>query len=124
MPSFNSTREFRQMATKEDYEALKSAYFGHKSSEWGNLSDTYGFSRSSALNLLREANLIDERKPRPIKQEIPLPLRSGSLKTKLRPTHISDDTWNKLQKLYSKYGHLNEKYVLDAILNEAIEKYL
>ena len=147
MSKFDRTDDFRSSATEKDYQDLLEAYTGLKSTEWGTLSDTYGFSRSSALNLLREKNLIDRRRMKQsvesenrtqqsvssqrsvssrkrTQQSVELMVQPKTLKTKLRPTRMTDQTWNKLNSVLTKYSYINRENVLDALLNEVLDKYL
>lgn len=131
MAKFDSVADFRSKATQQDYEALKTSYTGRKSTEWDSLSDVYGFSRSSALKLLREKNLIGPgdlkrtvSSKKKTKQSVELNVQHKSLKTKLRPMRMTDETWNKLQQLLDKYGYISRDNVLDALLNEVLDKYL
>lgn len=131
MAKFDSVADFRSKATQQDYEALKTSYTGRKSTEWDSLSDVYGFSRSSALKLLREKNLIGPgdlkrtvSSKKKTKQSVELDVQHKSLKTKLRPMRMTDETWNKLQQLLDKYGYISRDNVLDALLNEVLDKYL
>ena len=130
MAKFDSVADFRSKSTQQDLEDLKKAYTGLKSTEWDNLSDTYGFSRSSALKLLREADLIGPgdlkrtvSSKKKTKQSVELNVKRKPLKTKLRPTRMTDETWNKLQLILDKYGYMNRDNVMDAILNEVLDKY-
>lgn len=131
MAKFDRTDDFREKATEQDYEALKRSYTGLKSTEWGSLADEYGFSRSSALKLLREKNLIGpgdlKRTVSPkkkTKESVELNVQHKSLKTKLRPMRMTDETWNKLQLIMDKYGYISRDNVLDSLLNEVLDKYL
>lgn len=146
MSKFDRTDDFRTKATERDYQDLLESYTTLKSTEWGTLSDTYGFSRSSALNLLREKNLIDRRRTQQIvesengtqqsvssqrsvsskkktKQSVELMVQPKSLKTKLRPTRMTDETWRKLNSVLNKYSYINRENVLDSLLNEILDKY-
>lgn len=147
MAKFDRTDDFRSSATEKDYQDLLESYTGLKSTEWGTLAHIYGFSRSSALNLLREKNLIDRRRmkqsvesengtqqsvssqrtvssKKKTQQSVELMVQPKSLKTKLRPTRMTDETWNKLNSVLSKYSYINRENVLDALLNEVLDKYL
>lgn len=126
MAKFDTTKEFREKATQEDYEALKSAYTGTKSTEWEKHSDTYGFSRSSAINLLKEKAMIQHSvgTKKKGKQNVEMPVRKEKLAVKQRTVYMADDTWEMLQLLYAKFDYLNKANVLDGVLHEAFEKYL
>lgn len=126
MAKFDTTKDFREKATQEDYEALKSAYTGTKSTEWEKHSDTYGFSRSSAINLLKEKAMIQHSvdKKKKTKQSVDLYVRKEKLNVKQRTVYMADDTWEMLQLLYAKFDYLNKANVLDGVLHEAFEKYL
>ena len=131
MAKFDSVADFRSKATQQDYESLKTSYTGRKSTEWGSLADEYGFSRSSALKLLREANLIGPgdlkrtvSSKKITKKSVELNVQHKSLKTKLRPMRMTDETWNKMQQILDKYGYISRDNVLDALLNEVLDKYL
>lgn len=146
MSKFDRTDDFRTTATQQDYQDLLEVYTTLKSTEWGTLSDTYGFSRSSALNLLREKNLIDRRRMKQsvesengtqqsvssqrsvssrkrTQQSVELMVQPKTLKTKLRPTRMTDETWNKLNSVLTKYSYINRENVLDSLLNEILDKY-
>ena len=114
MARFKTPREFEKVATKEDFEALKSAYTSTRSDEWNKHADTYGFSRSSALRVLRDANMIDnKRKHKTAEPEAAqgLKFRDIKLKTAQRTFYIADDTWERLHQLYDAYPSRNNTYI-------------
>ena len=131
MARFKTPREFRELATPEEFEALKLAYLGARTNEWDKYADTYGFSRSSALRLLRDANLIKDKQNVAAKEkskrkvdDSKLKFRDIKLQTTQRTLYIADDTWERLQLLYDEYPSQNKTNIVDAILTEMLDKYL
>lgn len=126
MAKFKTPREFEKIATSEDYEALKMAYMGTRSDEWHKHTETYGFSRSSAFRVLRDANMIDSKRKTKTETESEqgLKFRDFKLKTSQRTFYIADDTWERLHQLYDLYPSRNNTYIIDAMLNAILDKYL
>lgn len=121
MAKFNNPKEFRNKATQADYENLLNIYLSAKSADWEKYSEEYGFSRSSALALLREKGMLEDTKTTDVER---LQFREMKLDTKQRTVYVADDTWEKLQALYDVYPSRSKNYVLDAIIQDACDRYM
>lgn len=113
---FTKTQEFRQKATAEDYENLLTYYLKARSSEWKEEECPYGFSRSSATNLLNEKGLLEEGN-----DNTKLDLKFHPLVTKQHTIYVTDEVWNRLNTIYEGYECVDKKNVLDAFLRKCLD---
>ena len=67
---FDKTKDFRERATKKDCQELLEYYKTTPTKDWEFEECPYGFSRSSAVNLLREKGFLEEREAEVPKLEI------------------------------------------------------
>ena len=115
---FDKTKDFRERATKKECQELLEYFKNTPSKEWEEESCPYGFSRSSAINLLREKGFLEEREV-----EVPkLDIHFGKLQVKQRTFYITDEVWERLQHVYEGYESVDKKKVLDASSRKALEE--
>ena len=79
----------------------------------------YQFSSTTALNLLKEKGLKGDG----FGQEKELVVLNIKKDFKRRSVGIADDIWNRLQSFYKNNPSRDSRYVLDALLDEALKKY-
>lgn len=114
---FDKTKDFRERATKKDCQELLEYFKNTPSKEWEEESCPYGFSRSSAINLLREKGFLEEREV-----EVPkLDICFGKLQVKQHTIYVTDEVWERMQHIYKDYECVDKKNVLDAFLRKALD---
>ena len=115
---FEKPKDFREKATEKDVRCLLEYYKGMPSKYWEEDDCPYGFSRSSAVNLLRERGLLDPVE----KDKEELNISFKKLETKQRTLYITDNVWERLQNIFDDYESVDKKNVLDAFLKKALEQ--
>lgn len=113
---FIKPAQFRASATDQDYADLLEYLTSQDSKVWDEESCPYGFSRASARNLLKEKGLIKDQDP-----EIKLQVDPDNINAKQYTIYCRPETWERIQKVYSGYGAMNKKNVMDAFLNFALD---
>ena len=120
---FTSADDFRENAKDEDYRRLRDFYnAGTKqfpTKENPKPDCKYQFSSTTALNLLKEKGLKGDV----FGQEKELVVLNIKKDFKRRSVGIADDIWNRLQSFYKNNPSRDSRYVLDALLDEALKKY-
>lgn len=133
---FVSIEDFRENATEEDCQELynmvrtsgSSRMF--KSEKNPSPDHRFQFSYSSAkkeADKWHESRKQDTAQPAPAKEEpttAVVPKFDDERKTfAKRSVMVTDDHWNRLQKIFDKHASRSKHYVLHALLEEIISKY-
>ena len=116
---FTKTQEFRELATDKDYDELKKYYLKTKSEDWKNNDCPYGFSRSSAFNLLTEKGLLQNTYRQAYTDT--LDINQNKLQTTQHTIYVTDDVWERLNCIYKNHAAIDKKNVLDAFLRKALD---
>ena len=124
---FSSTNDFRANATDKDCETLYQYYFKEPAAAWKQEDCPYGFSKSSAKNLLIERGLmgtIECNDSKAVKRELPILTKSrNKQKFKQRSISLSDSTYQALLKAYDDYDLLPNGLVAESIMYAALAQY-
>lgn len=114
---FNNVKEFRAKATDEDYLALYDYYLIAKSDDWTGVDCPYGFSRSSAYNVLCERGLITNKQD----NRQGLDINFATLSTSKHTLYLTDEVWDRLNNIYANYNAVSKQNVLDAFMRKALD---
>lgn len=114
---FVKTQEFRAKAKDEDYQKLYDYFFKAKSEDWTTEDCPYGFSRTSASNLLKEKGLIEGKD----EEKTGLDIKFNKLETKQHSLYLTDEVWERLGCIYKNYECVSKQNVLDAFLRKALD---
>ena len=109
---FNRPEEMRQLASKEQIVALKKYFLSAPSKEWGTEDCPYGFSRTSASNLLDEFGVMDDKT---------LDISFKKPNTKQVTLYLTDDVIRRLNNLYAQYDGISKQNVLDAFMRKSLD---
>lgn len=124
---FSSTNDFRARAKDSDCEALFQYLNSVRSADWKREDCPYGFSRSSAKNLLTERGLLGTKEcngSKVAKRELLILTKSkNKQKLKQRSVSMSDVTYQGLQKAYDDYDMISNALVAESILYAALKEY-
>lgn len=111
---FDKPSTFREKATQEDYEKLLTYYNETPTKEWKEDGCPYGFSRTFALNILREKGFLEVEVPK-------LDIYLGKLQVKQHTIYVTDEVWERMQHIYNDYECVDKKNVLDAFLRKSLD---
>lgn len=114
---FVKTQEFRAKAQDKDYQELYNYYFKAKSEDWTKEDCPYGFSRTSATNLLKEKGLMECKE----EEKTGLDIKFNKLETKQHTLYLTDEVWERLGCIYKNYECVAKQNVLDAFLRKALD---